>query len=120
MHGGGGSGGIGGGDGGAGGGGLHKAESPANSMLRPEAALPSPWCTTANVASTYPRRGGKNTCTDLLACRSVRLSGSLGLSSSVPLDVDENVPVRASPALVIEMPSDDATTLPEAGRSGVL
>jgi hypothetical protein len=50
----------------------------------------------------------------------VRLNGSLGLSSSVPLDVDENVPVRASAAAVIEMSSDVDTTLPEAGRSGVL
>ena len=62
----------------------------------------------------YPSSGRKKSCTARLACASVRLSGSEGLSAGVPEAVDVKTPASALTC------SDEATSLPELGRSGVL
>ena len=110
--GGGGYGGDGGGKGGAGGGGKQRAESPANSRLRPAGFGSLPVYATAKVMSTYPWRGWKKSCTARLACTSVRSRGSLGLSAGEPVAVDVKVPVARLIASVVEM------SLPDDGRSG--
>jgi len=88
-----GGGGDGGTAGGIGGGGVHRAESPAKSRLRPPQP-PDPEYVTVKVASTWPRSGRKKNCTPLLACSLVRLRGSMGLSpvsgdgpTAVPVNV---------------------------------
>ena len=83
-------------------------------MLRPAGEASEPLYVIVNVASTCPFKGGKNTCTDRLACTSVKASGSLGLSATVPKAVDANVPAAWSIRRVL------LTTFPDAGRSGLL
>jgi hypothetical protein len=83
-------------------------------MLRPAGLALAPEYVTANVASTYPLMGGKKTCAARLACTSVRLSGSLGLSAALPIEFDVNVPCSSS------MSSELLMLFPEAGRSGDL
>ena len=62
----------------------------------------------------YPLVGLKKNWTALLACRSVRLRGSLGLSAGLPGAVEVKVPAASLMAIVEEM------ALPDAGRSGVM
>ena len=55
----------------------------------------------------------KKNCTARLACTSVRLSGSDGLSAVVPFASDVNVPVARLTAIV------EPTAFPDVGRRGV-
>ena len=80
----------GGSTGGKGGGGVHSAESPANSKLRP-VQLPVPEYDTENVASMYPSSGRKKNCMPRLAWSAVSAFGSVGLSPESPRAVAVNM-----------------------------
>ena len=93
---------------------MHNAESPANKRLRPVASAELNVVCTLKVALTYPSSGRKKICTPRLACTSVRLVGSDGLSSAVPEAVEVKMPFSSLTS------TDEVMSLPEVGRSGVL
>ena len=92
---------------------MHSAESPAKSKL-----LPVHWLNgavlTPYVASIYPFAARKKSCTPLLACASVRLCGSVGLSPTLPAALDVKVRAPSSTMML------DVIAFSEAARSGVL
>ena len=99
-------------NGGRGGGGVQSAESPAKSRLRPVHAMLNEL--TAKVASMTASLDLKKSWTPRLACCSVSIIGSVGLSAESPRSVELNVRVLSLTCTV------EANTTSFAGRRGVL